>query len=118
MDVWGAVRVGSKKRWGRRWRGEKPGKLLAGEPPANRSAAIKATLSLPSQVNHPQTSAPTSPVLFALHECNNVITMYSITFDQELCASRLYKYKEIFWNLTGSGQVPWVGQVADLDIFS
>ena len=47
---------------------EKPGRLLAGEPPANRSAAIKATLSIPSQVNHPQRSAQTYPVLFALHD--------------------------------------------------
>ena len=70
VDVWGAVRVGSKRRGrrGRRQRGEKPGRLLAGEPPANRSAAIKATLSLTSQVNRPQTSAQTYPVLFALHD--------------------------------------------------
>ena len=68
VDVWGAVRVGSKKRGRRWWIEEKPGRLLAGEPPANRSAAIKATLSLPSQVNRPQTSAQTYPVLFALHD--------------------------------------------------
>ena len=68
VDVWGAVRVGSKKSKREVVGEEKPGRLLAGEPPANRSAAIKATLSLTSQVNRPQTSAPTYPVLFALHD--------------------------------------------------